>query len=46
MGMSSFLDTVRRAYMYFERDKEIDELERSSFIDSIPSTPASSTEEK
>jgi len=29
MGMSSFLDTVRRAYMYFERDKEIDELEVS-----------------
>jgi len=29
MGMSSVLDTVRQAYMYFERDKEIDELEVS-----------------
>jgi len=80
MGMSGALDSVYRAYKYFKRDEEIDELEvsltekmqargstdkppanplsarlslrstksnqRSSFIDSIPSTPETSTEEK
>jgi len=29
MGMSGILDTVRQAYMYFQRDEEIDELEVS-----------------
>jgi len=29
MGMSGALDQVYRAYKYFERDKEIDELEVS-----------------
>ncbi|GMI60234.1 hypothetical protein ScalyP_jg3684 [Parmales sp. scaly parma] len=46
MGMSSALDQVYHAYKYFQRDEEIDELERSSFIDSIPSTPETSIEEK
>ncbi|GMI62587.1 hypothetical protein ScalyP_jg1617, partial [Parmales sp. scaly parma] len=46
MGMSGALNSVYKAYKYFQRDEEIDELERKLFIDSMDSTPATSIEEK
>ena len=32
MGMNNVLDTVKRAYAYFERSAEVDEIERLEFI--------------
>jgi len=38
------LNTVKRAYQYFQRDDEVDELERQAFIKRMetikPSTPS------
>jgi len=44
LTLSSLLNTVKRAYQYFQRDDEVDELERQAFIKRMetikPSTPS------
>jgi len=45
-GLSGIVDGVRQAYRYFERDEEIDMLERADFIAKIEWTPSRTNDER
>jgi len=38
-GLSGMIDVVRKAYVHFKRDKEVDELERDAFVRSMFDAP-------
>tara|TARA_B110000971_G_C19583817_1_gene308545 strand:+ start:266 stop:424 length:159 start_codon:yes stop_codon:yes gene_type:complete len=45
MSLAGLLDSVRHAHEHFERDEEIDELQRLEFIGNICLASAASQEE-
>ena len=45
-GISGALDTVRNAYEYFQRDEEVDKLERDHFIANMDTAPDLSRDER
>ena len=45
-GLSGLVNSVRRAYEFFERDKEVDRLEREAFISNIDCAAPPSSDEQ